>query len=230
VIESQRYLASVYIPGPNVVDDPSDIVRLLRTAGVGHLISHVGGEFDATLLPFLVDHELRTARAHFARANPQWRSLDGQPILFVVPVSNAYVSPSWYPSKQVDGRVVPTWNYEVVHLHGTAQIRDDATFVERVVRDLTERHEVVRSGRDGEPPWSVDDAPRDFIERQIRAIVGVEIAIERVDAKRKLSQNRSDDDQAGVIAGLSQSPHDGNASVARAMRVDDGPRTPVARA
>lgn len=225
MITSEHYLANVYIPGPNAVDDPSTIARLLDIAGVGHLISRDPADaargFDASVLPFLVDDELRIARAHFARANPQWRSLDGQLVLMVVPVSNAYVSPSWYPSKQVDGRVVPTWNYEVVHLHGTAHIRDEAAFVEQVVRELTDRHEGNRSGRGGAPPWSVDDAPADFIERQLRAIVGVEIAIERVEAKQKLSQNRSQDDQAGVVAGLSMSPRAGDTAVARSMVHDD---------
>lgn len=227
MIRPQRYLASVYIPAPNAVDDPSTVVRLLRAAGVGHLVSHdIGhdttaraGAFDATMLPFLVDDELRSVRAHIARANPQWRSIDGRPILFVVPVSNAYVSPSWYPSKQIDGRVVPTWNYEVVHLHGTAHVRDDVVFLEEIVRQLTERHEADRAGRDGTPPWSVDDAPREFIERQLRAIVGIEVTVERVDAKRKLSQNRSADDQAGVVAGLAQSSDAGDTAVAHAMRL-----------
>lgn len=220
MIEPQRYLANVYIPGPNAVDDPSIVVGLLRAARVGHLISHVEGEFDATVLPFLVDDELSAARAHFARANPQWRGLDGRPVLFVVGVTDAYVSPSWYPSKQVDGRVVPTWNYEVVHLHGTARVRDDAAFVEAVVRELTDRHEAERSAGAGERRWGVDDAPREFVERRLRAIVGIEVSIERIEAKRKLSQNRSAPDQAGVVAGLSQSPTDGDAAVARSMRLE----------
>jgi transcriptional regulator len=222
VIELQRYLANVYIPGPNAVDDPTTVVRLLRAAGVGHLISHdtadSGGQFDATMLPFLVDDDLRVARAHVARANPQWRSVDGRPVLLVVPVSDAYVSPSWYPSKQIDGRVVPTWNYEVVHLHGIAHVRDDSTFVERVVRELTDRHEGDRSGRDAAPAWSVDDAPIDYIKRQLRAIVGVEIEIDRIEAKRKLSQNRSEADRAGVEAGLSTSPRAGDTAIAQAMQ------------
>jgi transcriptional regulator len=215
----------VYIPAPNAVDDPSLVVRLLRAAGVGHLISHVAadpadpaGAFDATVVPFLVDDHLRTVRAHVARANAQWRSVDGRPTLLVVPVSNAYVSPSWYPSKQIDGRVVPTWNYEVVHLHGTAHIHDDSEFLEAVVRDLTEQHEADRAARDGAPPWSVDDAPREFIDRQLRAIVGIEVTVERVEAKRKLSQNRRADDQAGVVDGLERSLDARATDIAQAMR------------
>jgi len=222
VIGPQRYLANVYIPRANAVDDPSTVVRLLRAARVGHLITHDTGTggFDATVLPFLVDDELSLLRAHLARANPHWRHLHGRQALFVVPVTNAYVSPTWYPAKQDDGRVVPTWNYEVVHLHGTVVVHDDPRVVENIVRELTERHEGERSVDDGEPAWSVDDAPREFIERQLRAIVGIEMAVERVEAKRKLSQNRSTDDQAGVIAGLSQSSRAGDDAVSVSMRTD----------
>jgi transcriptional regulator len=197
----------MYVPGPNRVDDQGVVLSLLRSAGIGHLVgTDETGALDATVLPFLVDDEMRSVRAHFARANPQWRALDGNAVLMIVPVADAYVSPSWYPSKLDDPRVVPTWNYEVVHLHGTVQVRDDAPFVERVVRDLTDLHEATRMSANASPPaWSVDDAPPEFIAKQLRAIVGIELALTRVEAKRKLSQNRSDVDQRGVADGLARS-------------------------
>jgi transcriptional regulator len=212
----------MYVPGPNAVDDAHVTLELLRSVGVGHLVSlDATGEFDATVLPFLVDDDLTVIRAHIARANPQWRALDDATAFMVVPVSDAYVSPSWYPSKRDDPRVVPTWNYEVVHVHGTVHVRDDATFVESVVRSLTDHHEA-RRGADSrtDAVWSVDDAPPEFVARQLRAIVGIEIAITRVQAKRKLSQNRSDLDRRGVIGGLDAAPDRRSQTVADVMRAD----------
>lgn len=210
----------MYVPGPNAVDDHEMVLGLLRSAGVGHLIaSDAAGVLDATLLPFLVDDELTCVRAHLARANPQWRTIDTAAVMMIVPVSDAYVSPAWYPSKRDEPRVVPTWNYEVVHLHGTVSVRDDPAFVERVVRELTTSHEAARTASHSVPAaWSVDDAPAEFISRQLRAIVGIELKISSIDAKRKLSQNRSDADQHGVADGLELSTDARNRDVATAMR------------
>jgi transcriptional regulator len=192
----------VYVPSVNRVDEPSEILGLLRSVGLGHLVSSGSEGLDATVLPFLVDDDLTTVRAHFARANPHWRSVDGRAGVMIVPVTDAYVSPSWYPSKADDPRVVPTWNYEVVHVHGTIRIVEEAAALGAIVRDLTDHHEARRSAHAIAPTWSVDDAPADFIARQLRAIVGLEMTIERVEAKRKLSQNRTADDREGVIDGL----------------------------
>jgi transcriptional regulator len=209
----------MYVPAANAADDPVTILRLLRSAAVGHLIStDAEGHLDATLLPFLVDDDLTTLHAHFARANPQWRALDGMQALMIVPVTDAYVSPSWYPSKADDPRVVPTWNYEVVHVHGVVRVHDDAGFVEGVVRRLTDLHESERSVETLSPPrWSVDDAPADFTARRLRAIVGVELVVTDIQAKRKLSQNRSDADRAGVIDGLRLRRSVGDHDIADAM-------------
>lgn len=217
----------MYVPAANAVEDPELTLSMLRSAGAGHLVSvDSTGTLDSTLLPFLVDDDLGTVRAHMARANPHWRALDGATALMIVPISDAYVSPSWYETKGDDPRVVPTWNYELVHVHGTVHVRDDATFVESVVRSLTERHEAQRIEDfselpDAAPPeWSVDDAPAGFIAKQLRAIVGIELAVVRVEAKRKLSQNRSDADRRGVIEGLSHSSRTASQAVADSMRTD----------
>ena len=210
----------MYVPGPNVVDDPTVVRGLLRSVGVGHLVSGASaGALEATVLPFLIDDSMSTLRAHFARANPHWRTLDGTDALMIVPVSDAYVSPSWYKSKRDDPRVVPTWNYEVVHMHGTVHIHDDSAFVASVVRELTdvrETHRVRESS--SSPAWSVDDAPADYIARQLRAIVGIEMTVTSVEAKRKLSQNRSVADQIGVSDGLDHLPDPRGHTVAAAMR------------
>ena len=208
----------MYLPKANAVESGPDVLELLRRAGAGHVVSFVDGTFDATLMPFLVDDELRVVRGHVARANPQWRTLDGRSVLMVVPVTDAYVSPAWYPSKREDPKVVPTWNYEVVHMHATAVVHDDPVWVEQLVRDLTAAREAVRIERaDDAETWSVDDAPGDFIARQLRAIVGIELLVDSIDAKRKLSQNRSVADQAEVSAALAGSKYDGDRAVARSM-------------
>ena len=206
------------MPKFNAVNDPGALLGLLRSAGVGHLVSVSDAGFESTVLPFLIDDELTCIRAHVARANPQWQQLGRQSVLLVVPVTDAYVSPSWYPSKADDPRVVPTWNYEVVHVHASVSVHDEPDFVRRVVSDLTDRNETLRTELTPTPPaWAIDDAPSDFIERQLRAIVGIELTIERVEAKRKLSQNRSDDDRNGVVAGLRDTPANRNHAIADAM-------------
>jgi transcriptional regulator len=212
----------VHVPNANAVDDPEVVLRLLRGAAIGHLVSTDGRSgFEATPVPFLVDDDMTTVRAHLARANPHWRELAEAPALLLVPVTDAYVSPSWYPSKADDPRVVPTANYEVVHVHGSVQVHDDPAFVRSVVTDLTTFHEAKRVAvNPAPPPWSVDDAPADFIERQLRAIVGIELRIDRVVAKRKLSQNREERDQAGVIAGLRSGTERRDLDVADAMSAD----------
>ena len=115
-----------------------------------------------------------------------------------MPVADAYISPSWYPSKGEHGKVVPTWNYEVVHVRGELRAHDDA-WTEQLVRDLTDHHEASMTS-----PWSVDDAPPEYIERMLKAIVGVSLQVTEVVAKRKLSQNRAADDLTGAADGLEQ--------------------------
>ncbi len=196
----------MYRPAPNRVDDLPTAVALIRDHGFGHLVVAGPAGLDAVALPVIVDDEdadgvaadgagLRI-RAHVARANPIWRAAPCPALLIVDPV-DAYVSPSSYPSKQDDPRVVPTWNYELVHVHATVRAHDEPAWLERIVRDLTVRHEAGRP-----TPWSVDDAPADYVARMLRAIVGLELEVSRLEAKRKLSQNRTAADVRGVVSGL----------------------------
>ncbi len=171
----------------------------------------------ATALPFLIDDELTLLRAHFARGNPHWRTIDGADGMMIVPSADAYVSPRWYPSKADDGKVVPTWNYELVHLHGTIEIHDDAAWKRQVVEDLTVHNERRASAAGPGEAWAVDDAPAAFIEQQLKAIVGVELHIARIDAKRKLSQNKSESDRAGAADGLARSASPRDREVASMM-------------
>jgi transcriptional regulator len=187
----------VYVPRFNALDDGEEIRRLVATVGSAQLITvGEGGYPAATLLPLLWDGERLVF--HMARANPHWRSISpGAPALAVVTAAEAYVSPTWYASKTEHGRVVPTWNYSAVHFTGRATVHDDPAWLLDAVTRLTDRHEQPRS-----QPWSVGDAPERYLEKQLRAIVGIDFAVEQVEGKAKLSQNRDDADFAGVVAGL----------------------------
>jgi transcriptional regulator len=216
----RRQAAGMYRPVAFDVSDGDDLADMVRSADVAHLVT-VGadGALDASLVPILfgtepdTDGPLGTVRAHLARPNPQWRTAAaGTEVLLIVPGPDAYVSPSWYPSKYEHGRVVPTWNYELVHARGTLTVREDPEWLLALVTRLTERHEGRRA-----TPWAVTDAPEAFIAAQLKGIVGVEIRLTGLEGKRKLSQNRSEQDRAGVIEALATgSPQDG--TVARQMR------------
>ncbi len=150
---------------------------------------------------------------HLAIANDQWKTaLPGAQALAIVRGPQAYISPAWYESKARHGRVVPTWNYEAVHLTGTVTFHQDPEWLRAFVTRLTRLHE---GGR--EQPWAVTDAPPEYIDGQLRAIVGVELTIAAVEAKQKLSQNRSELDREGVVAGLRAEPGPGTAAIADAM-------------
>lgn len=188
----------MYRPAANVVDDETGW-QILAGARAGHLVTAEAGSLDATFLPFLVDVDARRVLAHFARANPQWRSADGARGLLIASGADAYISPSYYATKRETGKVVPTWNYTVVHVHGVLRVHDDDDWLRDLVSGLTDLHE-----RGSEEPWAITDAPAEYIDRNLKAIVGVELVVDRLEAKRKLSQNRSTEDIAGVVDGLSR--------------------------
>ncbi|WP_395155105.1 FMN-binding negative transcriptional regulator [Ilumatobacter sp.] len=211
----------MYNPPANRVDDDAMIHELIERARFAHIISHTDDTFASSGLPLLLDRspaEFGALRGHFARANDQWKALDGASVLALFPLTDGYVTPSRYPSKAEHDRVVPTWNYEVVHAHGIVRIHDDPAWVRQLVSDLTDHHEAARHDLDVALRWAVTDAPPDFIDKQLRAIVGIEIEITRLDGKRKLSQNRSDADRLEVIAGHATSPAERDRALAVAMR------------
>jgi len=187
----------VYVPRFNAMDDAGEIRALVDAVGSAQLITVAGDGFPAaTLLPVVWDGDRLVM--HMARANPHWRSIgDGAPALAVVSGPEAYVSAAWYPSKAEHGRVVPTWNYSAVQFTGRATVHHDPAWLLDAVTRLTDGHERRRA-----EPWRVDDAPERYVEKQLKAIVGIEFAVERVEGKAKLSQNRDDADHAGVVAGL----------------------------
>jgi transcriptional regulator len=202
----------VYVPHFNAMADPADIRAFVESIGSAEIVTvSSDGTPLATLLPILWGPDNRTVIAHMARANPHWREIsDDSPCLAIVAGPQAYISPSWYASKAEHGRVVPTWNYSAAHLTGTIRVHDDPDWVREAVTRLTDRHEQPR-----EQPWAVTDAPATFVDKNLKAIVGLEMSVERVEAKAKLSQNRSDADRAGVVAGLRA--EGGSPAVADAM-------------
>lgn len=187
----------MYVPPVNRVDDEAAVRAMVAAAASGWLVTAAeDGTPAATLLPILWDGD--TVVAHMAKANPHWRGIrPGMPALVICTGPDAYVSPSWYAAKAEHGRVVPTWNYSSVHLTGTVRVHEDPEWLRTAVTDLTDAHEGGRA-----EPWAVTDAPPDFVDGQLRGIVGIEVTVTGVEGKAKLSQNRSAADRAGVIEGM----------------------------
>lgn len=211
----------MFIPRAFNLEPRPEILDLLWHRPFGHLVT-VGTDRDAhgvmaTSVPFVVDDDLTRVRAHVARANRHWTTIDGAQALLIVTGADSYVSPRWYPSKQEHGKVVPTWNYEVIHLHGTVHVHDDTSWKRQQITDLTRHNEAAVSDNLCIDEWEVSDAPDDFIDKQLTAIVGIELEITDIQAKRKLSQNRSAEDQTGVINGLRRSERAGDAATAEIM-------------
>lgn len=175
--------------------------ELIRVHPLGALVTLTPGGLDANHLPFEVDQEpgpFGTLRGHVARANPLWREFSRDvEALVIFQGPGTYVSPAWYPTKNETAKVVPTWNYAVVHAHGALRVIDDRAWLRDFVTKLTHRHEAGRPA-----PWKVTDAPADYIDKQLGAIIGLEIPVTRLIGKWKMSQNRPPQDREGVVEGL----------------------------
>jgi transcriptional regulator len=187
---------------PSFREDRLEILHaLIRAHPLAQLVTAGGQGLMANPLPMLVDPHASangTLRGHLARANDQVAALrEGVQALVIFQGPQAYVSPSWYPGKAEHGKVVPTWNYIAVHAWGTPRVIDDAAWLRRLIEDLT-----VSQEQDRPMPWAVGDAPEEFIATMVDAIVGIEIPLDRIEGKWKLSQNRSEADRRGVAEGL----------------------------
>jgi transcriptional regulator len=194
-------LRFMYQP-PHFREDRIEIQRnLIRSHPLGLLVTAGPGGLMANPVPLLIygeGAERGVLRAHLARANPQWQELKAvAECLVVFQGPQEYVTPSWYATKRETGKVVPTWNYATVHAWGRPRVVEDAGWLRRQLDDLTRLKEGVRLA-----PWHVDDAPPEFVVAQMKGIVGVEIPIDRIEGKWKVSQNRPEADRAGVLAGL----------------------------
>lgn len=189
----------MYLP-KHFTADEAQKHELLSGLRAADLVTATDDGLYATFLPLIYDESVGDSGAllgHVARKNEHWRLQPIADSMVIAHGPDAYISPSWYAAKREHGRVVPTWNYLTAHIYGPLVIHDDVGWLESLVRRLTDRHEAERS-----EPWSVDDAPREYTESQLRAIVGIELRISRVEAKAKLGQNRSSADIDGVIEGL----------------------------
>jgi len=190
---------------------------VMREARLSNLVTATNEGLIATPLPFILDAtegEYGVLYGHLAKANPQWRATPMGEAMAIVMGPDAYVTPSWYATKQQTGKVVPTWNYVAVHAYGPVEFFQDPERLLDAVTRLTKLHEEPRAR-----PWAVSDAPADFIAAQLRGIVGVRIPITRIEGKRKMSQNRPEADRSGVAAGLAASERPSERDAAKLIPV-----------
>ncbi|HEX7642785.1 MAG TPA: FMN-binding negative transcriptional regulator [Burkholderiaceae bacterium] len=204
----------MYVPAQFAETRLAELHRIIRENPFGMLVTQADGLLDADHIPFELDAVEGTngvLAAHVARANPVWqRCPTGTPVMVVFRGAQSYISPNWYPSKHEAHRQVPTWNYEVVHAHGTITVHDDERFARRIVARLTKRHEA------GEPrPWKMGDSAPGYIDGELQHIVGIEIAIGSLVGKVKLGQNKEARDRLGAAEKLEAL---GRMDIAQAMR------------
>jgi transcriptional regulator len=204
----------MYTPPHFAINHPQDLHAIVRQHPLGALVTTGPDGLDANHIPFEFDaahgeHGLLTA--HVARANPVWQQCkDGADVLVIFRGNESYISPNWYPSKHEAHRQVPTWNYEVVHVHGRLTVMDEEKFVRGLVARLTREHETT------EPrPWKMGDSPPDYIDQMLKAVVGIQVEIMRIEGKAKLSQNREARDRLTAADTLIAR---GEESLGRAMR------------
>ncbi|MFT7648999.1 MAG: transcriptional regulator [Candidatus Poriferisodalaceae bacterium] len=179
------------------------LLDTIREVGAVSLVTHTPEGLASTLMPTLIGgtDEAPELIGHIARANPQWKTTDtSQQALAIAIGANHYVSPNWYPSKKIDGQVVPTWNYVHIQAHGRVEFIDDRDECLAIVTGLTDLHEAEQHA-----PWAVNDAPPEFTDSKLKAIVGVRIRIDRLEGSFKLSQNQAAENRDGVIEGLTSS-------------------------
>lgn len=196
----------MYCPSHFAETNVSALQKTIQNNPFGLLVTHGAAGLDANHLPFLLLPEqgnLGVLHAHVARNNPVWQALQNDDeVLVVFQAGNAYISPQWYPSKQETHKQVPTWNYIVVHARGKVTLRDDEKFVRGVVGRLTRIHEASQA-----KPWKMSDAPKEYIDKMVEAIVGIEIQLTALVGKSKLSQNKELPDVQGAGAALNVNGH-----------------------
>lgn len=209
----------MHVPEHFKIAELSDVIGLMRERPFAALVSADADGLTATHLPTVTRPTADgiVVEAHLARGNPHWRRLAAAPaaeIMLIFSGPDAYIRPGWYPSKAEHGKVVPTWNYAIVHAYGRAEIHDDGDWLLRHVAELTEQQESA-----SEMPWKPGDAPAEYIAGMVRGIVGLSVAVTRCDAKAKMGQNRGARDALGAAAGLEARGQGEDAAVAAMMRV-----------
>ena len=203
----------MYIPPAFRDDDTASLHAVIKASRLANLITATDEGLVGTPLPLFLDDsegEFGTLYGHVARANPQWSLQPTSDALAIFMGPDAYITPSWYQTKQETGKVVPTWNYVAVHAYGEIEFFDDADRLREVVTRLTDLHETGRAD-----PWAVSDAPAEYLRSQLKGIVGLRLPITRLDGKKKMSQNRNAADRQGVAQGLAQSANPVDQHVAK---------------
>ena len=218
----------MYNPSHFHIDELPQLHALMRAHPLGALVTHGADGLDANHLPFHLDPATGphgTLLAHVARANPLWQQAQageargGLAVLAIFQGAQAYISPNWYASKAETHRAVPTWNYAIVHAHATLRAVDDAAWLRTLLTDLTATHEAAQP-----QPWQLSDAPTDYLDRMLAAVVGIELDISQLSGKWKTSQNQAATNRASVVAGLrQQGSADAAAMAALVQAVDQAP-------
>ena len=206
----------MYLPKHFEERDPERLRSLIQRYPLGSLVTATESGLDANHIPFLfadTGSAAGTLHGHIARANPLWREAVHATALVIFRGPDSFISPSWYPSKREHASVVPTWNYAVVHVHGVLRFVDDPAWVRSHVEALTREHEEKRN-----PPWAVTDAPADFVEKMVAAVVGIEISITQLVGKWKVSQNRTISDRVGVVDALEREATPSGATIAALIK------------
>ena len=199
----------MYVPKVFNQRDIQSMVEFMRQNLLATFISSDAdsGELNAEHLPLLVDFADDSnvvLRGHFAKSNPVWKSLNSeQDVLVIFQGSQSYISPNWYPSKKIDGKAVPTWNYSSVHAKGRVEFINEPQWILALLQELTDVHE-----KNQVEPWAVSDAPQAFVDSLIKAVVGVQIVVDEIIGKEKLSQNQSLENRQGVKSGLAEEAHE----------------------
>ena len=204
----------MYLPRHFEHGEGADLRRLIAAYPLATLVHQTESGADANHIPmrWREDDQRSLLVGHVARGNRLWREADGQPVLAIFHGPQAYVSPQWYPSKRVDGRAVPTWNYAVVHVRGRLRAIEDADWLYAFLDELSAAHETFQPR-----PWRINEAPADYLQKQLRAIVGIELTVEQIVGKYKLHQNHPDANWQGVVDGLGGRDH-GDQAVAELMQ------------
>jgi transcriptional regulator len=207
----------MYIRKQHQLTDREAIFSLIETHALGAWVCQVDGVLEANHIPFFLDRSqgaLGTLVGHVSRANPAWRALaTGLPSVVLFQGPQSYITPGWYPGKAEHGRVVPTWNYVVAHVHGVARVRQEREWLLGMLERLAQVHESTQP-----EPWRVNDAPAHYIDKMLHAIVGIEISIDRLVGKCKASQDEDMADRVGTVVGLAQCPGDDARAMAELVR------------
>jgi transcriptional regulator len=195
----------MYLPKHFLVDDPAVLSQLITEYPLATVVGNLEGHLEVNHLPLMLSADRTKLHGHIARINPLAKIAgSNQPtVTAIFNGPNAYVTPAWYPSKKETGKVVPTWNYAVVHVQGNLKLIEDPQWLRSHVAQMTEIHEPTYQSN-----WKLDDAPEDYVQMMLKAIVGIEIDVQSLIGKFKLSQNRPPEDYAAVAETLNQSPQE----------------------